>query len=176
VARTVTFKQESWVWTYEQGGNKVCGLPVDVEFVIDDPISEGPYYTLIAPGYGGEPFGVGPIRVEKRYVDAIVSRNVTLSGSKLAPDSTCVLVCPSIVAFSQEMEKRLVENNFKGGWKESSPTWLLARLIQEAGELSNAIVWNDPDASVREAADVANFAMMIAERMKALYAAGKGPR
>jgi NTP pyrophosphatase (non-canonical NTP hydrolase) len=44
-----------------------------------------------------------------------------------------------------------------------SQKWLLNRLRQETGELSRAIKRGNATEIAREAADVSNFAMMIAD-------------
>ena len=86
--------------------------------------------------------------------------------------------------FARHMEAKLRENDHKGGWNDCERGWLLRRLGQEVGELRRALraneqrlqraAWTDigRDASrrriAREAADVANFAMMIADASGAL--------
>ena len=64
------------------------------------------------------------------------------------------------------MEQKLRENEHKGGWAGDSPISLWKRLREEANELMAEIVAGseiDPQEIAREAADVANFAMMIAD-------------
>lgn len=74
------------------------------------------------------------------------------------------------------MEKVLRDNDHKGGWEECRPDWLLMRLKQEVSELDSAMrkgtvphtgvddrTSDVPADPAREAADVANFAMMIAD-------------
>jgi len=66
--------------------------------------------------------------------------------------------------FAQRMEAKLRENDHKGGWENCSLDWLIERLFQEANELWRTI--NHPstfEMVIYEAADVANFAMMIAD-------------
>ena len=73
--------------------------------------------------------------------------------------------------FAIEMEERLRANDYKGGWKNELPQFLIARVREELEELDEAVdrirancledeladnVWH-------EAADVANFAMMVAD-------------
>jgi NTP pyrophosphatase (non-canonical NTP hydrolase) len=79
--------------------------------------------------------------------------------------------------FSELMEKELVENIYKGGWDDANLLWLQARLSEELGELSRLLVrfhWPTGGVisgenttvkrrAIEEAADVANFAMMIAD-------------
>lgn len=124
---------------------------------------------------------------------------------------------PAVLAFALLMERKLQENDFKGGWQEETPASLLQRLCEETDELAQEVqnashrIWRDwdpaahaagrfphrhvvvsyhptigwrctdPDAPRRfkpttedseligaEAADVANFAMMIADVAGAL--------
>lgn len=82
---------------------------------------------------------------------------------------------PEVVAFADAMEARLRANDHKGGWQQCSVDWLLARLIQEAGELAEEVVAEIAEQGVLyEAADVANFAMMIADRAGELMCSNAG--
>jgi NTP pyrophosphatase (non-canonical NTP hydrolase) len=76
---------------------------------------------------------------------------------------------PWVAAFADEMEAKLAQNRHKGdreGWINDSRTALIARLNEEVRELMRACqnAGTTQDAAViSEAADVANFAMMIAD-------------
>jgi len=79
----------------------------------------------------------------------------------------------SVIRFAAAMEEKLTENDAKGGWQGCTLKWLLNRLRQETSELSNALdraskstKAKDADAVLSEAADVANFAMMLAENAR----------
>ena len=67
--------------------------------------------------------------------------------------------------FINVMNEQLYINKHKGGWKHLDDSYLLARLMEELGELAVAIEYgiNKKDI-IKEAADVANFAMMIADK------------
>lgn len=66
--------------------------------------------------------------------------------------------------FADLMEQRLLANEHKGGWRGCTYEHLFGRLIEECYELMNAVLGNLPaDVIAREAADVGNFAMMIAD-------------
>jgi NTP pyrophosphatase (non-canonical NTP hydrolase) len=69
---------------------------------------------------------------------------------------------PPLAWFANEMERQLEENDYKRGWKNCTQRFLLKRLNQEVRELMKAIKQGKPYV-VEEAADVANFAMMIAD-------------
>lgn len=75
---------------------------------------------------------------------------------------------PVLRAFAVCMEQRLRDNDWKGGWHNSDPQWLIVKLIEEVGELANLIANGETVGKVGvcgEAADVANMAMMIADRL-----------
>lgn len=94
---------------------------------------------------------------------------------------------PEVERFADMMEARLRDHDAtKGqrGWEGSDPKWLLRRLRHEADELERALMLRTPPCACREAgchhmlfrtdsvgeeaADVANFAMMIADVHKGL--------
>jgi len=61
------------------------------------------------------------------------------------------------------MELKLRRNDHKGGWQHMTPMELLERLEGEVRELRQAIYEGDPLDIAQECADVANYAMMIAD-------------
>jgi hypothetical protein len=65
--------------------------------------------------------------------------------------------------FAEQMEKKLQENDRKGGWENCSPGYLMRRLREEYQELLGLMIPQDREKIIREAADIANFAMMIAD-------------
>lgn len=82
---------------------------------------------------------------------------------------------PEVVAFANLMERQLRANDHKPGWTGENPWPLLDRLYEEANELrdelqpgsrTDALAWRVRLGA--EAADVANFAMMIADVCGAL--------
>ena len=74
----------------------------------------------------------------------------------------------TLIEFVRRMELKLFANKHKGNWHKCSDSYLLNRLEGETIELKDAIqkykdgkvVW---EHIASEAADVANFAMMIAD-------------
>jgi hypothetical protein len=76
---------------------------------------------------------------------------------------------PEVLAFAQAMEAKLKENDHKGGWKACTPPWLMERLREEVHEPGSAV----PERVLGEAADVANFAMFIADVCGALRGGAK---
>lgn len=93
---------------------------------------------------------------------------------------------PCVLRFALLMERKLRENDHKGGWDEEHEDYLLKRLREETVELSKAINVFAHHASEgvvprgtkehvgREAADVANFAMMLADNAGALAGGPNG--
>ncbi len=78
-----------------------------------------------------------------------------------------VTLCEEIQAFSCEMQVKLDLNKHKGGWDEENIYYLVNRLREESVELNVKINTNSSVRSViQECADVANFAMMIADNYK----------
>lgn len=91
-------------------------------------------------------------------------------------------VRPAVRWFAEQMEAKLRENDHKGGW--IGHDGLLTRLREETDELYDAIVRHEagviapnthPDQVTREAADVANFAMMIADNYGPKIGHKQGP-
>ncbi len=90
---------------------------------------------------------------------------------------SCTLdVRPEVAAFALLMEAKLRENDHKGSWKGEATSYLSRRCGNELDELRAALrtlnAYDGMDANkrlgyratvAREAADVANFAMMIAD-------------
>jgi len=69
---------------------------------------------------------------------------------------------PSVREFARQMELQLRANDWKDGWQGMAWDELLGRLVEEAAELEQAILAGSPEDVSREAADVGNFAMMLA--------------
>jgi NTP pyrophosphatase (non-canonical NTP hydrolase) len=76
---------------------------------------------------------------------------------------------PAVRAFAELMEQVLRDNDHKGGWEDEAASRLLDRLTQEVTEVREVLRRHDlpgPEWQrrvAREAADVANYAMMIAD-------------
>lgn len=79
---------------------------------------------------------------------------------------------PEVAAFAQAMEDKLRQNDHKGGWQDEGTGYLLFRLDEEVGELIQEFARTGskptPESVRSETADVANFAMMIADVMGGL--------
>lgn len=84
------------------------------------------------------------------------------------------LLRPEVLAFAHAMERKLRANDHKGGWQNESFTYLLRRLRREVDELSVLPPKEEWNNILDEAADVGNFAMMIADVCGVLRARGKG--
>lgn len=66
----------------------------------------------------------------------------------------------AVLKFAHLMEWKLRLNDYRPGWKNEPKDWLLDRLMEEVQELKVA---HPGKLTAYEAADVANFAMMIAD-------------
>jgi len=78
----------------------------------------------------------------------------------------------AVELFADAMERELQANEHKGGWQGCDKDYLIMRLREETREL--IVVLRDPEGTLdtitAEAADVANFAMMIADNFGDLQA------
>ena len=73
----------------------------------------------------------------------------------------------NVIKFASIMQDKLDENDHKDHWSGRTMQYLFTRLSQEMKELSRANKKKlSPDEVDREAADVANFAMMIADNYR----------
>lgn len=79
--------------------------------------------------------------------------------------------------FAGQMAAKLEINSHKRGWNGLSERWILNRIRQELGELQRAVAAESGENIIREAADVANFCMMIANTQReAVREAGEAKR
>lgn len=69
-----------------------------------------------------------------------------------------------IILFAEDMERKLRLNDHKGLWGTLEDiAWFLDALKEEVRELEDAIAGEPAENVVLECADVANFALMIAD-------------
>ena len=66
-------------------------------------------------------------------------------------------------AFKLAMLQKLLENEHKKPWENLNREQLMFFIVQELKELAEALEGGTPEEVRRECADVANFAMMIAD-------------
>ena len=66
--------------------------------------------------------------------------------------------------FARQMLAKLWENKTKDGWHNKENHWLFEQLEKEVEELKWS--WDSPGDKIRECADIANFAMMIADNYR----------
>jgi NTP pyrophosphatase (non-canonical NTP hydrolase) len=74
-----------------------------------------------------------------------------------------VSIRPEVAEFAIDMELKLMRNDAKGDWRGMDVGQLLDLLEAELDELADAVMNGTDDDVIDEAADVANFAMMIAD-------------
>ena len=79
---------------------------------------------------------------------------------------------PEVQWFAEQMERVLRENDYKGGWHEMTTRELWERVHDECLELRNAVgpvrgsSYIHVDHILKESVDIANFAMMMADRVR----------
>ena len=75
---------------------------------------------------------------------------------------------PEVAWFAWQMELQLRANDHKGGWQGDALLSLWDRLYEEADELRSELYALPlvPLRIVKEAVDVANFAMMVADSFR----------
>jgi hypothetical protein len=76
----------------------------------------------------------------------------------------CKRIRPEVRRLALAMEAKLRKNDEKGGWADMDQWQMYHRMIDECRELTNALVGMNPKFILDECADVANFAMMIADK------------
>uniref|UniRef100_A0A6M3K3H0 Uncharacterized protein n=1 Tax=viral metagenome TaxID=1070528 RepID=A0A6M3K3H0_9ZZZZ len=88
--------------------------------------------------------------------DSILTGEIDLSG-----------VREEVLEFALDMERKLKKNDYKKHWKECSLEYLQNRLKNELQELNFLLkkISNKREV-INECADIANFAMMIADIMR----------
>jgi hypothetical protein len=96
----------------------------------------------------------------------------------VGPSGGGIAIRSSLAWFVIRMEQKLRENDHKGGWVDCTMRYLLVRMKNERTELAAAVrrakrhagvgYWRRDDAEgvIREAADVSNFAYMVADVAK----------
>lgn len=75
---------------------------------------------------------------------------------------------PALKVFATRMEEELKKNDFRGTWKNEDPRSMMAKLWDEVYDLDTQLdKYNhgegDPEQILKEAADVANYAMFVAD-------------
>ncbi len=73
-------------------------------------------------------------------------------------------VRPVVREFAIEMEKKLAKNDHKTEWNKLPLAAFVRRLQNEVEEMKMAIEYETPEAVTKECADIANFALIIADR------------
>lgn len=74
---------------------------------------------------------------------------------------------PALRRFAVAMERKLRANDYKGGWEDEPLEYLIDHAWDELHELNKSLFPEssaDPALCVDEAADIANYCMMIADR------------
>ena len=78
-----------------------------------------------------------------------------------------IVLRPEVVWFAEQMEKALRRNDYKGHWCDEDESYLREKLEEEVAELERACERrNKAPKKIREAADIANIVMMIADNSR----------
>lgn len=83
--------------------------------------------------------------------------------SEMERENTREDIDAALADFTTHMRHKLLLTRHRPHWSGSSTGFLIDRARQELEELAEAFKSEDRKAVVREAADVANFCMMIAD-------------
>ena len=75
-------------------------------------------------------------------------------------------VRPEVKNFAIAMEKRLRENDFKGGWNEEKPEYFVNKIIKHLRRLNNDVIYIDLDYSKIECINVSNYCMMLYDNIE----------
>lgn len=82
---------------------------------------------------------------------------------------------PEVKSFSDIMEFKLRANDYKGGWTSDDPNSLFAKLEDKVRDMSMSLEGHKHDAKmdawdlIYVAADIANYAMMVADNVRRNY-------
>lgn len=68
--------------------------------------------------------------------------------------------------FSRQMEQQLQSNEHKGGWQDSTFDFLGQEIVKNLRALREIHTTDDFPALIRRSANIANFAMMIADKVR----------
>lgn len=96
----------------------------------------------------------------------ILREELQLARSLLFNAGNSSKTIPTVLWFASQMEAKLKKNRHKGdqeGWRDCGVSYLMERLHGEFEELTRALSSTDKEDIIAECADVANFAMMIAD-------------
>jgi NTP pyrophosphatase (non-canonical NTP hydrolase) len=75
----------------------------------------------------------------------------------------------AVTQFSMEMRSKLRKNAHKVHWSEHADAYLFYRLVEEVGELAEALLGpegGDSAAVISECSDVGNIVMMLADNRR----------
>ena len=106
------------------------------------------------------------VDVQNGEIDCNQCRDIIYDLITEAIAHQCAQPRPAVQKFAEQMEKVLQEHEDKGGWDQMNPFDLLPTLKQQVCDLEEAMDDGADDQAIKEATDVANYAMMIADIIK----------
>lgn len=171
------------VWGVPRGGGYVASLlaglggalgdrvlrvvldPEDAALAVDDIVDSGRTRERIQQMYGipllalydRTPHALEPFRWDGPWVIFPWEEYCERAGTGIDG------IRAEVVSFARSMEARLTRNDYKGHWSQHEDIALVRWLLDEVGELLEALQGGDHEDSEKEAADVANLAMFLAD-------------
>ena len=144
--------------------NRFLGWRLPEDFKPDGGISFTPTFNVGTPFQSWhQPSGTNLLNASqaeamiRHLIEGVVGDKITLR--------------PEVAWFAEQMELVLRANDHKPGWQNDAPVDLLKRLYEEVEELRDGMfIPVNANTIVKEAADVANFAMMIADQRRPFVA------
>jgi len=138
------------------------------EKIEEEKKEEGPKEEETAKeSKSADPAGRTPEEKQKQYEEAYGMSEKKQAEAELQR-KTPLVIRESLINFVIEQEMLLrIHDELKGidGWLDGHPLILLAKLMEETGELAESLLTSASAAKIRrEAADVCNLAMMIAHK------------
>lgn len=106
-------------------------------------------------------------QVELSAAECSAMQAALLSSVKILNKPQVNLSAP-VKFMAEQMQRKLDDNSHKTGWGNDLNADLLRRIHDEFNELGVAVMLKDQQQIINEAADVANFAMMIADNARAI--------
>lgn len=136
------------------------------------PICLSPYSSLLGKAEGQYDTEVNPLTVchKNPSSECYPCKEEACQGKYLAKIFEKENIKPreQVQWFAEEMEKVLRNNDHKGGWDKYDDGYLVWMLRNNLAELTELIFQESKDVQkvIKEAVDVANFAMMIADNAR----------
>jgi adenylosuccinate synthase len=146
---------------------KISAVNHEEQINPDIYLGTGPKEANVKPYVTGGTIAKPPGGVEDTTSATPIAPRVSRPGRDATSGESDHIETPApirreVMMLAHAMEHKLRKNDHKGGWEERNVDVLFKRLLDEVDELKDAIRGGNFIEIFLEAADVANFAMMIA--------------